>query len=153
MTLMLPIYGSNAAIVNSEIKYFWQIVYFIASYSTLEMRLSTYKAYSMQLTVPFWGLIWLAIVIVKSNAYWPTFFSQLCCATQCILSIYILAKFSLPPPFCCKSLTQQWEKVWRRLSAHLQPFFRLLVRMFTIFDKKYRILTCRDKRESYLVLL
>ena len=99
MTLMLPIYGSNAAIVNSEIKYFWQIVYFIASYSTLEMRLSTYKAYSMQLTVPFWGLIWLAIVIVKSNAYWPTFFSQLCCATQSILSIYILAKFSLPPPF------------------------------------------------------
>ena len=32
-------------------------------------------------------------------------------------------------------------------------FFRLLSRILTIFDKKYRILTCRDKRESYLVLL
>ena len=47
----------------------------------------------------------------------------------------------------------EWEKVWSRLSAHLQPFFRLLARILTIFDKKYYILTCRDKRESYLVLL
>ena len=47
----------------------------------------------------------------------------------------------------------EWEKVWSRLSAHLQPFFRLLARILTIFDKKYHILTCCDKRESYLVLL
>ena len=32
-------------------------------------------------------------------------------------------------------------------------FFRLLARILTIFDKKYRILTCRDKRESYLIVL
>ena len=32
-------------------------------------------------------------------------------------------------------------------------FFWLLARILTIFDKKYRILTCRDKRESYLNVL
>ena len=47
----------------------------------------------------------------------------------------------------------EWEKVWSRLSAHLQPFFWLLARNLTIFDKKYRILTCRDKSECYIVLL
>ena len=29
-----------------------------------------------------------------------------------------------------------WEKAWRRLSAHLQPFFRLLAHILSIFDKK-----------------
>ena len=47
----------------------------------------------------------------------------------------------------------EWEKVWSQLSAHLQPFFRLLVRILSFFEEKYCILTCRDKRESYLVLL
>ena len=32
-------------------------------------------------------------------------------------------------------------------------FFRLIARILTIFDKKYRILTHRDKRESYLIVL
>ena len=32
-------------------------------------------------------------------------------------------------------------------------FFRLIARILTIFDKKYRILTRRDKRESYLIVL
>ena len=50
-------------------------------------------------------------------------------------------------------LNAEWEKVWSRLSAHLQPFFWLLVRILTIFGKKYRILTCRDKSESYLFVL
>ena len=34
----------------------------------------------------------------------------------------------------------EWEKVWIRLSAHLQPFFWPIGRILTIFDKKYRIL-------------
>ena len=32
-------------------------------------------------------------------------------------------------------------------------FFRLLAHILTIFDKKYRILTRRDKRESNLIVL
>ena len=44
----------------------------------------------------------------------------------------------------------EWEKVWSRLSA---PFFRLFAHSLTILDKKYRILTCRDKKESYLIVL
>ena len=32
-------------------------------------------------------------------------------------------------------------------------FFRLLARILTIFYKNYRILLCRDKRESYLIVL
>ena len=47
----------------------------------------------------------------------------------------------------------EWDKVWSRLSLHLQPFFWLIVRILTIFDKKYHILTRRDKRESYLIVL
>ena len=47
----------------------------------------------------------------------------------------------------------EWEKVWIRLSAHLQPFFWPIGRILTIFDKKYRIFTRRDKRESYLIVL
>ena len=47
------------------------------------------------------------------------------------------------------NLEADWEKVWSRLSAHLEPFFRLLARILTIFDKKYHFLTCRNKRESY----
>ena len=30
----------------------------------------------------------------------------------------------------------KWGKVWSRLAAHLQTFFRLLARTLTIFDKK-----------------
>ena len=47
----------------------------------------------------------------------------------------------------------EWEKLWSQLSAHLQPFFWLLARILTIVDKKYRTLTGRDKRESYLFVL
>ena len=47
----------------------------------------------------------------------------------------------------------EWDKVCSRLSLHLQPFFWLLVRILTIFDKKYRIFTRRDKRESNLIVL
>ena len=47
----------------------------------------------------------------------------------------------------------EWDKVWSRLSSHLQPFFRLIARILTIFDKKHRILMRRDKRESYLIVL
>ena len=50
----------------------------------------------------------------------------------------------------CKT---EWEKVWSRLSAHLQPFFSALSTYFNIFWQKYHILTCRDKRESYLIVL
>ena len=32
-------------------------------------------------------------------------------------------------------------------------FIRLVARILTTFDNKYRILTCRDKRESYLIVL
>ena len=32
-------------------------------------------------------------------------------------------------------------------------FFWLIAHILTIFDKKYRILTRRDKRESYLIVL
>ena len=45
----------------------------------------------------------------------------------------------------------EWNKVWSRLLSHLQPFFWLIARILTIVDKKYRILTRRDKRESYLI--
>ena len=48
MTLVLSIYGSNATIVNSEIKYFWQIhclLYGILFNTEVKMRLSSYKAY------------------------------------------------------------------------------------------------------------
>ena len=52
-----------------------------------------------------------------------------------------------------KGTGAEWKKVWSRLSAHLQPFFRLLARILRIFDEKYHILTCRHKRESYLIVL
>ena len=35
----------------------------------------------------------------------------------------------------------------------LAAIFWLIARILTIFDKKYHNLTCRNKRESYLVLL
>ena len=38
----------------------------------------------------------------------------------------------------------------QRTSSHS---FRLIGRILTILDKKYLILTCRDKRESYLIVL
>ena len=31
-------------------------------------------------------------------------------------------------------LTTEWDKKWKRLSAHFQPFFLLLARIVTIFD-------------------
>ena len=46
-------------------------------------------------------------------------------------------------------LTPECDKVWSRLSSHLQPFFWLIACILTTFHKKYLILTCRDKRESY----
>ena len=52
-------------------------------------------------------------------------------------------------------LFPEWEKVWSRLSAHLQQLFLALLRarILTIFDKKYCILTFPHKRESYLIVL
>ena len=44
------------------------------------------------------------------------------------------------------------ESVESALSA-LAAIFWLLARILTIFNKKYSILTCRDKRESYLIVL
>ena len=46
----------------------------------------------------------------------------------------------------------EWDKVWSRLSSHLQPFFWLIARILTIFAKKCRILTRRNKRESYSIV-
>ena len=46
------------------------------------------------------------------------------------------------------------NKVWSRLSAHFQRFFSpLLARILIIFDETYRILTCRNKRGSCLIVL
>ena len=39
----------------------------------------------------------------------------------------------------------EWDKVWSWLSSHLQPFFWLIACILTIFDKKYLILTRRNK--------
>ena len=50
-------------------------------------------------------------------------------------------------------LTPECDKVWSRLSSHLLPFFWLIARLLKISDKKYRILTRRDKRDSYLNVL
>ena len=47
----------------------------------------------------------------------------------------------------------EWDKVWSRLSSHLQPFLSALCAYFKIFRQKYRILTYRDKRESYFIVL
>ena len=44
------------------------------------------------------------------------------------------------------------QSVKSALSA-LWAMFQLLARILTIFDKKYRILMCRDKRESYFIVL
>ena len=49
-------------------------------------------------------------------------------------------------------VTRVGESVESALSA-LAAIFRLLGRILTIFDKKYRILTYRDKRESYSIAL
>ena len=65
MTLMLPIYGSNAAIVNSEIKYFWQIhclLYGILFNTEVKMRLSSYKAYFIFYFVIFFIIILIFII-------------------------------------------------------------------------------------------
>ena len=50
-------------------------------------------------------------------------------------------------------LTSEKDKVWSGLSSHLQPFFWLIALISKMFDKKYRILTRRDKRDSYLNVL
>ena len=68
--------------------------------------------------------------------YWLAWESRLH-STHCVRSA-ILAYLS----WCCS----EWDKVWSRLSSHLQPFFWLFARTSTIFDKKYRILMRRDKR-------
>ena len=47
--------------------------------------------------------------------------------------------------------TPEWEKVWSWLSAHF--FLLLACILITIFYKKYCTLTCRNKRESYLIVL
>ena len=75
--------------------------------------------------------------------YWLAWESRLH-STHCVRSA-ILAYLS----WCCS----EWDKVWSRLLSHLQPFFWLIARILTIFDKKYHILTRRDKRESYLIVL
>ena len=50
-------------------------------------------------------------------------------------------------------IAAEWEKVWSRLSSHLQPFSLVLARILTVFNKKRRFLMCPDKRESYLIVL
>ena len=49
--------------------------------------------------------------------------------------------------------TRVGESVESALSALAAIFFWLLAPILTIFDKKYSILTCHDKRESYLIVL
>ena len=49
-------------------------------------------------------------------------------------------------------ITWVWQSVESALIA-LAAIFWLIARILTIFDKKYRILTRRDKRESYLIVL
>ena len=75
--------------------------------------------------------------------YWLAWESRLH-STLCVRSA-ILAYLS----WCCS----EWDKVWSRLLSHLQPFFWLIARIFTIFDKKYSILTRRNKREPCLIVL
>ena len=55
--------------------------------------------------------------------------------------------------FAWYCMVPEWEKVWSRLSSHLQPFFWLIACILTIFDKKYSIFMRRDKRESFLIVL
>ena len=68
-----------------------------------------------------------------------------------IHKMYFLSQnFSLPPEICtCQSGTKCG------LGSHCtgSHFFRLIARILTIFDKKYRIWTFCDKRESYLIVL
>ena len=45
------------------------------------------------------------------------------------------------------------QSVESALIALTAIFFRLIARILTIFDKKYRIWNCCDKRESYLIVL
>ena len=45
------------------------------------------------------------------------------------------------------------QSVELALIALAAIFFWLIARILTIFDKKYRILMRRDKRESYLIVL
>ena len=45
------------------------------------------------------------------------------------------------------------QSVESALIALAAIFFWLIARILTIFDNKYRILTHRDKRESYLIVL
>ena len=47
----------------------------------------------------------------------------------------------------------EWEKGGVGSHRTCGHFFWLIARILTIFDKKYRILTRRDKRESYLIVL
>ena len=45
------------------------------------------------------------------------------------------------------------QSVESALIALAAIFFWLIAHILTIFDKKYRILTRRDKKESYLIVL
>ena len=48
-------------------------------------------------------------------------------------------------------LETDWKKVWSRLSAHFQTFFRLIAHISKFCDKKYRTLTVCDKKHPFLV--
>ena len=78
-------------------------------------------------------------------------FSTLLTFDTLVTEMELIAMLSCQGIVLC--IATEWEKVWSRLSAHLQAFFWLLARILTIFDKRYRILKCRDKRESYLIVL
>ena len=52
-----------------------------------------------------------------------------------------------------KRLLQSGRKCGVSSQRTCSHFFRLIARILTIFDKKYRILPCCDKRESYLIVL
>ena len=53
----------------------------------------------------------------------------------------------------CTGLYQSGRKCGVCSQRTCSHFFWLLVRILTIFDEKYRILTRRDKRESCLIVL
>ena len=99
-----------------------------------------------------------------SNASWPTklfksqtfFLRVLGIQTSWILWIWqiipqkVTSKKNWKPN---PTQLPEWDKVWSRLSSHLQPFFSAHNAYFNNFRQKIPYLTRRDKRESYLIVL
>ena len=68
------------------------------------------------------------------------------------LDEYFILKL-VPFQFNSAFMSPEWDKVWSRLSSHLQPFFLAHSAFFNNFRQKYRILTRRGKSESYFIVL